>query len=225
MIISIIRFHRGEKFVVAFFLAGLILAFLLTAAVFIPSAVVNIKIKSEPVSITIAVRLDSSLSKLSPVLLAVPARIVTRDEYLKINDLTKHDWIADDQLTTEGDGSKKIILYRQEDLLLLAKREIDRVLRQGWEVLPASQPEIKLQRVSIDHDQAGALVVVAVKATAVPFLPYDKWLNWAGHRPEQLRTDIESIDGVENVKISIHPRFWPFLPLRAKQIVFSTEHY
>ena len=220
---SIIKFNGAGKFVIAFFLAELVLALLLTTLIFLPSATVNIKTKSEPVAIIINVRLDLNLSKLSPTLLSVPARLVTRDEYLKIGDLAEHDWVTDDRLALEGDANRKIFLYRKTNLVLLAKREIAKVLRQGWEILPDSQPKIKLQRVILDADEAGALVVATVEATAVPSLLYDKWRQEAGRRPEQLQADIESIDGVDDVKISISPRFWPFLPLRSKQIIFSAD--
>lgn len=221
--IPIIRFRRGEKFVVTFFLAVLILTLALAVIVFFPSAKINIKTKSEPIAITIGVRLDSRLYKFSPALLALPARITAKNEYLKIKDSIEHDWITDDRLTVGGDESERVILYRQADLELLARHEMAEVLRHGWEILPASQLAIKLQEVSIDADQAGALVTVAVEAKAVPDLPFDKWQNQAGERPEQLQAEIEAIDGVDDVKVSISPSFWPFLPLRYNNIEFKAS--
>lgn len=219
------RLHGDVKFIVAFFLAGLSLALLLMATIFIPSAVVSIKTESEPVSITINVHLDSSLSKLSPTLLAMPARLVTRDEYLKIKDSTQDNWVTDDRLTIWKDGNEKIILYQKADLSFLAKRKIAQILRQGWEIMPSKQLVIRLQEISVDADQAGALMSASVEATAVPSIPYAKWLHSGGQRPEYLRADIEAINGVGDVKIEIYPSFWPFLPMRAKQIVFSISNY
>ncbi|KKU49047.1 hypothetical protein A3H10_04025 [Candidatus Uhrbacteria bacterium RIFCSPLOWO2_12_FULL_46_10] len=219
-----VRFYRGEKFVVTFLVVGLSLIVLLAVIIFVPSAVIIIKTNSEPVTMNIEILFDSSLTKIPPTIVAVPAKIVARKEFnTQSGSESKERFAYDGRLEVKIRDEDYVILYKLDDLMAVVKRELTKLLRSDRELLADDQPKIIIKETKAGDDLRSLQAVIRAEAVAVPLYPYTKWQQQAKYSPKRLLTLIKSTDGVRETVLLIRPSFWPLLPVLQDHIRFDLD--
>jgi hypothetical protein len=166
------------------------------------------------------VRLDSTLSKFTPSLMTIPARLALSDEDSAA--LLRSENFGE-RLTMETPTGRKFFHYRKSDLIELAIRELRGMLRHGWILAPNSEPKIIVQKIEPKSAPQSPRLEVRVEGLAIPEYPIEEWRRTAGYWPKMLESRIIANPDIERVQIKIVPSFWPFLPLVLNRLNFTLD--
>ncbi|PJE75812.1 hypothetical protein COV04_02610 [Candidatus Uhrbacteria bacterium CG10_big_fil_rev_8_21_14_0_10_48_11] len=214
-----VRWHR----VAWWFIGGsIVLLSCVLFVFFIPKASVTVSVSGEPARTTMNVVLDPSIDHSLPALATIPAEQVEvqpNDQIFPLlvrTDDAQDHFVVSDPLLTTG------VAFKKDDLLNLENDELKRLLATNT-VLDKASIEVRVTKAVADSGDV-LRMNTSVSGLAIPVYDFGSMAKMvAAKKPIVLVQKLMLLRGITDVKISVWPSFWPWLPYRSESFNFTLD--